>query len=75
MLVLLYDTFIIAVAYIRLMGTWVDKFLRNKSIMPVISHTIQYFNININGNVMMKISRCSKGQCTMYFLMSDMVSA
>ena len=74
MLVLLYDTFIIAVAYIRLMGTWVDKFLRNKSIMPVISHTIQYCNNFINDSVMMKTSRCSKGQCTMYILMSDMVS-
>jgi len=42
--------------------------------MPVISHTIHYFNIYINGSVMMKTSRCSKGQCTMYFLMSDMVS-
>jgi len=52
----------------------IDKSIRNKAILPVISHTIHYANININGSVMMKISRCSKGQCTMFFLMSDMVS-
>ena len=52
----------------------IDKFTRNKAKLPVISHTIQYFNICVNGRVVMKTSRCSKGQCTMYFSMSDMVS-